>query len=196
MPFPGQQGPKDSPPRSPPVTATSNHTPANPSGLRTSYIPSTSPDDRRTSNSNREQNDGARSEVEQDGTHPTTPDHASVRSAESETHASGVNESSTRPTLRTRLLGQSKGDRGYGSSSGNQGVSGFRPFLPSYNSIASFVSRTSEDGFGGHHAGDNMDRTGLASQDSLSNQKMSVTQWLAQRHGVTNKWSMYVQHEM
>jgi len=192
MPISGQQGSKDSPPRSPPVTAAGNHTPATPSGLRTSYVPSTSPDDRRRSFPNREQNNSDGLEVEQDGVHPTIPDHASATSAESETHVPEVTESSTRPNLRTRLLGQSKNDRGYGSSSGNQGFSGFRPFLQSYDSIASFVSRTSEDGSGGHRAGGNTSRTGSVSQDNLSNHKMNMTQWLAQKHGVTNKLSMYV----
>jgi len=132
-------------------------------------------------------------EIESDGMHPTTADGASVNTREEDEEAPvpGITraESGIKPDVRTRLLGQAARDQQAGQQAGKPFSYGNRPWLPSYGSVDSFMSG---DGFGGVHAGDNASVTGSTVQQNGTAQKMSVTQWLAKRHGVENNWMMYL----
>lgn len=168
------------------------HAPSQPSGLRNSHMPPSSPDDKKQMNSSFSSTSSVETsirlpEFEQDGIHPTIPQYADVVSDEPETHQKGITDSgiSGQADVRTRLLDQNYRDRTSGYGSNSNGSTANRPKLGrNYDSISTIASH---EGFGGRHLGDEANGDATTVVDRHGNgKKLSITQWLAKRHGVKN----------
>lgn len=173
------------------------HVPSNPSGLRNSHMPPESPEDKRIKDTSSSSGDDSSVETsrhlpafEQDGIHPTNPDHASLLSDEQDTHQEGTIESGIQPDMRTRLLDQSHWDRASGCGSDSCGHGTFSPRPQLGRNYGSISTVGSDEGFGGRHTGD--EATEELTNGHGEQGKMSLTKWLARRHGVRNLNLMYV----
>lgn len=195
------------------------HVPVNPSQLRESHVPSSeaslSPEESMsqrfaidyTEASGSSQQLTRKPEFQSDGIHPTS-DQASVHSSDGNTpiYPSGfaVDQESN---LRTRLLSHKNWDQasGCGSENCNHGTLSPRPGTHgSYGSISSDMSR---DGFGerfpggfGNGPGKSVDNGHGILGDTItdgilggnSGSKMSITQALANWHGIRHRGLMYL----
>ena len=156
------------------------HVPAAPSALRNSQLPSDSPEDRHILPDPRDASpESPSSDPEGDGPDANKSDFASVDSKDAGTDAVAYTESGVQPHVRTRLLEQSQQD------SPNHGATTTRPRLVGYGSMDTIGTRRSDDGFGSRRPGD-----GASVVDGPGDQKASITQWLAKRHGVDNRHLM------
>jgi hypothetical protein len=187
-----------------------SHLPVNPSGLRRSVVAreSSSPEE-----TTREGASGKRPNVPQvneDGIRPTLDEHADVEEDQF-THLSEPAFWGGEPNVRSRLLGQDNWDAASGCGSENCGHGTFspRPLSPtqgSFMTYGSFSSQISPDGFGGAYTdgegpsfGESADAAHGILGDTIADgllgggtgNKMSTTNYLAQRHGIKNRRKMY-----
>ena len=194
----GRLSPSSSRPPTPTRTTPGQaHIPVAPSTLRTSHVPDGSPEDTRASQ-HRDSEGNHLPETGQRGIYPTTPDYASAASEDVDSDVAGQAEPGIQPDVRTRLLDQSQWDKasGCGSDDCSHGTMTPRPGLShGYGSMDTFSSGQSHDGFGGLTRGDTAREDGNGVIDESSHQKMSMTGWLAKKHGVKSPNLMFVVSE-
>lgn len=176
------------------------HTPQTPSQLRNAHVPSegsASPDDKMHKMPSHDL------EFSTDGIHPA-PDHTSVHSNNENAapeHPGGILEIDLESTAHTELLNNQDWDAssGYGGVHDNHGPAS-RPVLHrnygSFNTIDEFGGRYPGimETAGGEVPDETHALLGDAFADGVlggvSGQKMSTTQFLAERHGVRHKRMM------
>ncbi|KAF2089638.1 hypothetical protein K490DRAFT_37084 [Saccharata proteae CBS 121410] len=146
--------------------------------------------------------------VDSDSIRPTLPDHVSARSIRDNAAAAQATIDEPEPNARTRLLSQADWDKApaYGSETGGHGT-----FSPRPATIRSYGSFASEAGFGGPGrypgglGGDGQGGAAEAAHGILGDavvdgvlgtatpaSKNSTTRWLAERHGVKYKRTMWI----
>jgi hypothetical protein len=195
-----------------------SHAPHYPSGLRRSIVPreSSSPEDALVGPHDEVRgSDGKKPsmpEMDDDGIRPSSPNGAETGEYHHEHHAEQSFWNPI-PNIRSRLLGHDNWDAASGCGSENCGHGTFspRPLSPRQGSVrtyGSFSSQISQAGFGGAYAdgegaayGESADLTHGLLGDSVADgllgggngNKMSTTDYLAQRHGIKSRRWMYVQ---
>ncbi|KAK7548825.1 sulfate transporter family-domain-containing protein [Phyllosticta paracitricarpa] len=191
-------------------SAAHQHAPSNPTRLREAHSASSpSPEDIMSpaSSHTREPSGAHEPRVEDTGIRPTMPDHASATSIRSSARADPPADDSTdEPNARTRLLAsQNKDDKtaGYGTD-GREGTFSRPPVKRSYGSFGSTFSGFvggpypgANDGpAGGGGPGGVGDVLGDSVTDGLLGggplKRPTTTAWLAERHGIQNRRSMYL----
>jgi hypothetical protein len=181
-----------------------DHRPTNPSGLRTAHMPPPSPDDRRNNGSyGLEQDEQATGQTT--GIQPII-DGASIQAEPSSMTTEGAMDE-PEANARTRLLGEAQkynipAHENCGEENCNHGNMSPRPrHHRGYGSFAQSVYST--DGFGGSY---NEERVGSSADsihgilgdalaDSLmpkDGNKLSATQYIAQRNKIKHSRMMYV----
>ncbi|KIV98800.1 hypothetical protein, variant [Verruconis gallopava] len=206
--------------RNPSVTSIGrkSHAPHHPSGLRQSRVPgeSSSPEISRTGAFSSRDSAGKRPTFQGDnGIQTTESERAGIEEDYPDQHAeahSFCSGHSHEPNVHTRLLSEHNWDNasGCGDENCRHGSFSIRPTSPrqgSFRSYCTFHSGVSEEGFGGAYPdpsagglGDAVDAThgllGDAIADGLmgggDGNKMSITKYLAKRHGVKARRRMYI----
>ncbi|KAK8159412.1 sulfate transporter family-domain-containing protein [Phyllosticta citrichinensis] len=192
-------------------SAAHQHAPSNPTRLREAHSASSpSPEDLMSPASchTREPSGAHEPRVEDTGIRPTMPDHASATSIRSSARADPPADDSTdEPTARTRLLAsQNRDDKsaGYGAD-GRENAFSRPPVKRSYGSFGSTFSGlvggpypgVSDGPPGGGGSGGGVgDVLGDSVTDGLLGggplKRPTTTAWLAERHGIQNRRSMYL----
>jgi hypothetical protein len=191
---------------------TQTHTPLNPSHLRESHLPSTSPENRLSQppehgepgSSQRPEELAHEPEIQKDGIHPTLPNDAHTHSGDGvagPVEVEPIFNTPFEPDLRARLLTHKNWDAASGCGSEHCQHGTFSPRPGTNRSYGSFASDISRDGFGGRYPGALGDGFGSAADsahgilgDAIADgimgggqgNKMSTTRFLAKRHGVKN----------
>ncbi|KAI9816200.1 MAG: hypothetical protein M1827_001801 [Pycnora praestabilis] len=189
------------------------HAPINPSHLRESHQPPSSPEDTMSSPSHHgemlsQSEHSHQLSIDEDGIHPTTHDSASAASNQSNTPPEGDIEQLTEATARHHLLHQKDWDKASGCGSGTCNHGTFSPRPGTHGSDGSISGpQESASGFGGRYdggvgdgVGGNSDNTHGMLGDTFADgvlgggdgPKMSTTRMLAQKHGVKNSRLMYL----
>ncbi|KAK7539355.1 sulfate transporter family-domain-containing protein [Phyllosticta citribraziliensis] len=179
--------------------AAHQHAPSNPTRLREAHSASSpSPEDLMSpaSSHTREPSGAHEPRVEDTGIRPTMPDHASATSIRSSARADPppADDSTDEPSARTRLLAsQNRDDKspGYGAD-GRENAFARPPVKRSYGSFGStfsgFVGGPYPGASDGPPGGGNSGGVG----DVLGDSRPTTTAWLAERHGIQNRRSMYL----
>ncbi|KAK5285526.1 hypothetical protein LTR16_004554 [Cryomyces antarcticus] len=186
------------------------HAPLNPSHLRESHMPPSSPENRTVMTGSLEEGSRDTStsthhpKVDSQGIHPTASGHVSPTTEATPVQTDGTIEDPIDYGVRTRLLGQQHWDSGSGCGSDNCAHGTFSPRPQthrSYGSTATF------DGFGGKYGGGIGEAVGSSGDNGHSGfgdvaanamlgegqgHRMSTTQYLAKRHGIKNTRLMYI----
>ncbi|KAK8152337.1 sulfate transporter family-domain-containing protein [Phyllosticta citribraziliensis] len=191
--------------------AAHQHAPSNPTRLREAHSASSpSPEDLMSpaSSHTREPSGAHEPRVEDTGIRPTMPDHASATSIRSSARADPppADDSTDEPSARTRLLAsQNRDDKspGYGAD-GRENAFARPPVKRSYGSFGStfsgFVGGPYPGASDGPPGGGNSGGVGDVLGDSVTDgllgggplKRPTTTAWLAERHGIQNRRSMYL----
>ncbi len=172
------------------------HAPLNPSNLRKSHEPPSSPDEE--SPSPQGSDEDRRPHVGDGGIHPVAGDDASVHSSHSENQIKGGVTEPAKPTAHTHLLQlRLNHHASCGPGPCNHGTFSPHPLPRSSDEPRDYFGGRYEGGIGAG-VGGNSSTTNSVVGDAVADgllgggqgSKMSTTQSLAKRHGVKNKRMM------
>ncbi|KAF2762272.1 high affinity sulfate transporter 1 [Pseudovirgaria hyperparasitica] len=188
-----------------------HHAPLNPSNLRESRLPSTSPESRMTipgTAAERGETSSARDfETGEGRASPGAAKPAETSTTQEGRSVEGTLSSSFEQAVRARLVHQKDSDHGRGAETEGSQHGTFSPRPETSRSYGSFHSGIIRDGFGGKYpggmgdgAGDNQSETSALLGDAIvdgvlgapAGMKTSTTNYLARRHGIRNRRFMYL----